>query len=294
MDYSDKELQELGAMMTAARNRTGIEDFEGYSPVEMNTIIHNPFSDDCPLQLKTLTSEIVNHSPLFQMIYYLLDTIRQEKELKLTTKGNLPVKVTNDLYKQNFISDYWIDFRKPKQVRQGDSEVINLAMILLTISNWVKKRNNKLSLTKNGEKLLDLPDKLFRQLFELFTGKFSWAYMDGYNSREAGQMGWAFSIILLSRYGEKERTHDFYAEKYFKAWPMLIDNFHDDFYRGKAETAHSCYAIRTIVRFSDFFGFTKTVQSYKEGEDRYKIIATDLLNQVFEIRRPAFGLATGN
>lgn len=63
-----------------------------------------------------------------------------------------------------------------------------------------------------------------------------------------GGLGIGYTLFLLSKYGEIGRTHHFYAEKYFKAFPFLLEDCHSP-YRNPAEVGASCYSSRVFERF---------------------------------------------
>lgn len=59
---------------------------------------------------------------------------------------------------------------------------IDLTRILCDITGLTKKRYNKISLTKTGEKLLGDNSVLFHKLLMVFGYKFNWAYFDRFSS----------------------------------------------------------------------------------------------------------------
>lgn len=48
--------------------------------------------------------------------------------------------------------------------------------------------------------------------------------LDGYKDEHLGQFGFVFNLLLLHKYGRTERSVDFYAEKNFRAFPVLLEN----------------------------------------------------------------------
>src|SRR5690554_1292741 len=99
---------------------------------------------------------------------------------------------------------------------------VNLTHILVDLARLIKKRNGKISLTKKSREILKDNHKLLQLVFSTFATKFNWAYYDGYDEDQIGQLGWGFTLILLSKYGHKKRLNSFYAERYFKAFPQLL------------------------------------------------------------------------
>lgn len=90
-------------------------------------------------------------------------------------------------------------------------------------SKRAKKRNNKLSLTIKGEKILSDDFQLCQLILKIYGAKFNWAHLDAYGENNIGQLGFGFSLIHLNKYGTEKRSEQLYCEKYFKAFSMLLD-----------------------------------------------------------------------
>ena len=101
------------------------------------------------------------------------------------------------------------------------------------------KYGKKLSLTKNSQKVLKDDFELFKLLFDTFRNKFNWGYFDGFEDRPIGPLGFGFTLILLSKYGGKPRSDVFYAEKYLKAFPALLDGIPESPGRAHAFVVYS-------------------------------------------------------
>jgi len=279
MDLKDIQ-RHIDQVMNEQNNRS-IPEFEGYSPFEMHHILNFTFGKDSPIQLQKLSDIDYKRIPILNQIKYLADLIHKNKEIKLTNKGFLPTKVVSDLYSQGFLKDEHIEKGISKLYKETDSMTINLTRIIIELAGLVKKRNGKLSLTKSSQKVLGDNKELFRQIFLTFTNKFNWAYYDGYGENQIGQLGYGFSLILLSKYGQKKRLDSFYAERYFKAFPQLLDSIEPTY--GSVESYSSrCYSIRTFERFLDYFGVIK-IDEQGKGLDSIKyIIKTDLFDKLIK------------
>jgi hypothetical protein len=266
------------------QNNTGILEFEGYSPNEMNLILYEPFVDNSPVQLNKLSEEEYLQIPIIKQVMYLANIIKNAGELKLTAKGYLPVKVVSELCSQNFMPhiDLCLD---PKIYKELDSPDIMLAKFLLDLSGIIKKRHNKLSLTKFGEKLLRNNEKLFRKIFTVFTTKYNMACFDGYGENGIGQFGSAFSLILLRKYGNKKRLDRFYSDKYFDAFPLLFMDVAVNPYSESYSENHHCYSIRTFDRFLHNFGLIEIEQEKKWNSEKF-IRKTDMFDRLINVREP--------
>jgi len=263
------------------QNNQGLLDFEGYSPIEMKYILYDPFGDNSPIRLLKLAGSDYKNIPILNQIKYLARLVDKLGELKLTNKGFLPTKIVADIYNQRFLKDELIESGISKLYKETDSSTINLTRILLEISGLAKKRHNKLSLTKTGKKLLNDNFKLLLLIFKTFGTKFNWAYYDGYGQNNIGQLGFGFSLILLKKYGDKKQIDKFYSQKYFQAFPDLIDNSPSTKFGYELERPNNCYSIRTFDRFLDYFGLIKIEKDKKWDADKY-ITKTELFDKLIK------------
>jgi hypothetical protein len=281
MDLKDIQKQ-IDQVMSEQNNRS-VPEFEGYSPFEMHNILHFTFAIDSPLRLQKLTDSDYKKIPILNQIKYLMGLIEKNGEIKLTNKGFLPTKIVSDIYKQGFLIDEHIEIGISKLYKETDSMTVNLTRILIELSGLTKKRNGKLSLTKSSKKTLGDNEELLRQIFLTFANKFNWVYYDRYGENQIGQLGYGFSLILLSKYGQIKRLDSFYAKKYFMAYPNLLDSIVPTY--GTLESYSTmCYSIRTFERFLDYFGLI-TIEEERKGFDSIRYITkTDLFDRLINVR----------
>ncbi|TFH03809.1 MAG: hypothetical protein E4H09_04600 [Spirochaetales bacterium] len=109
-------------------------------------------------------------------------------------------------------------------------------------------------------------------LLTLFGQKYNLGYFDGYGSNHIGQLGYRYSLYLLSKYGTKERSESFYAKKYFRALPHVRT--------GESDRDSACYSIRTFHRFFRYFGFLIEPEPYIR---LHPIQKSDLMDRFVEI-----------
>ncbi len=282
MDELQKRLEQL----QKAHNQKGRPEFEGYSPEEMHYILYQPFNEASPLQLAKLPDEDYRKIPLWNQIKYLMEMIDRAGEMKLTSKGYLPVKAVKELYNQKFMTDIMIEEGISKLYKEIDANSIHLARILVQLSGLAKKRKNRLSLTRKGQEALANPHSLFKHIFETFTHKFNWGYFDNYAETPIGQIGYGFSLILIHKYGDKKRHESFYAEKYFRAFPQLMEDMEPIPYISKKKNAINCYSLRTFERFLDYFGVID-LEKIQPIIGPVYLKKTPLFDRLFQVRPPA-------
>ncbi len=282
MENDFKSIQKLIDNVMNEQNNRGISKFEGYSAFEMHQILHFTFGTDSPIELQELSDADYKKIPLLNQIKYLADLIQKNGELKLTNKGYLPTKIVADLYQQGFMKDELIECGISKLYKETDSMTINLTRMLIEIAGIVKKRNGKLSLTKTGEKVILDDFKLLKTIIETFASKFNWAYFDGYGENQIGQLGYGFSLVLLSKYGEDKRYDSFYAEKYFIAYPQLQDTIEPRYNTWETYSAR-CYSIRFFDRFMDYFGLINIEKEGKMFNSLKYITKTELFDKLIKV-----------
>jgi hypothetical protein len=258
------------------RNNSPIEDFEGFSSADMNYLIYETFSPDSPFQVKkNIPDNILDQIPFLLQIEYLLERINNLGELKLTAKGFLPTELVKEIYDLGLIKDYAIEHGITKLYAETSSQPINLTRLITELAGFTKKRYNKLTLTKTWrDKLLKKNRQdIFIQTFSTFAQKFNWGYFDLYSSQATGTIGFAFSLFLLSKYGDKERKDSFYSEKYLRAFPSLIDLFKNDRWVTDINRSfNSCYSIRTFDRFLDYFNLITIRSEGRQYHDSKKFL----------------------
>ncbi|WP_340111005.1 hypothetical protein [Maribellus mangrovi] len=264
------------------RNNRPVPEFEGYSPFEMQHILYDTFGEKSPIKLRKMTGDNYKLIPILNQIKYLGEIISRTGEVKLTKLGFLPTKVVTELYNQGFIKEYQFESGISKLYKEMDSTGVHVARVLMEISGLAKKRNNKISLTKQGEKILRDDYQLCQLILKTYGEKFNWAHLDYYGENNIGQLGFGFSLILFHKYGHLKRTDKFYNEKYFNAFPMLLESISYPTYTTKENYAGHCYTLRTFDRFLNFFG--GVVIEQERGMDAEKfIVKGDVFDRMFEI-----------
>ncbi len=267
-----------------ARNNTGIPEFEGYSPFEMHNIVQYLFEENCPIKIIKLKTEDFHRIPIFNGVKFLLNQLSEMDGIKLTAKGYLPTKIVSDLYNQKYYSEDMIDKGISKLYKETDSLFVRLCRIILELSGVAKKSKGKLILTKEGNNCLLNDQLLLEEILNAYCKKFNWAYFDGYELENIGRLGCGFSIYLLNQYGNDVRQTDFYAKKYFTAYPMLIEDIHPRY--GTVESyINRCYSYRMVEQFGMLTGIIKKIGVHKYGEPKF-IQKSELLNLLFEVNQP--------
>jgi hypothetical protein len=244
---------------------------------QVHELIHDPLGSKSPVQLNLSNPEFYRQIPIFNLVQYLGRLIQQQGEMKLTPKGALPLKVVYELYSQGFISENIVDLhlKFKKQIKEQNSVSIYLTHRLAIMTGLCKKRKNRLSLTKKGEKFLQNDHLLAVQLVDTFATRFNWATMDNCDDEYLSQRFFGYTLMLLYKYGTITRDINFYIDKY-------LDSIHDNLVVFDSfEYAGDIYRYRTFEIFLKHLG----VIDYDSRFIRInELKVNELFDQVFRIR----------
>ncbi len=250
-------------------NNAPLEDFDNLSPAQMDDLLHGEFCDGV---VRINDSDAVFDAiPIVRQIQLLLSMIDPVKGVKLTSAGYLPVAMVKALYAGSPVKDDLIEAGISKLRSEGDCETVHLTRIMSELAGYLRKQHGRLHLTRKGRTFRKQPEVL-TTLLTLFGQKYNLGYFDGYPSEYIGQLGYRYSVCLLSKYGARERPESFYAKKYFLAFPQLRSDDPDQDY--------SCYALRTFHRFLRYFGFLVEPEPHIR---LHPIQKSDLMDRFVEI-----------
>jgi hypothetical protein len=100
-------MDELNRLLSHHQNEINsrpLPDFDAISPAQMSVLLHQPLSQGCILQIKENLNDDFGQVPLLRLSDLLISQICNAGNLKLTTKGNLPVRICELLYNQQLIN----------------------------------------------------------------------------------------------------------------------------------------------------------------------------------------------
>jgi hypothetical protein len=286
-------LDELNKLMAEHQQRLNDmpkDDFDGVSASQMHVLLNFALDGNCVMQYREAIDSYLDRIPLFKLSELLLNTIRDAGTLKLTIKGNLPVKVCELLFNQQLIN--WPYMKYITRIREEEVPFLWPLKQYLLDQGIIKKRNNALSLTQKGEKLMgEAAFCRFENLFHFFTDRFHWAnFYDTDDGGKCGQLGWAYSLLMLSRYGDQPRESSFYSLKAMLAFePELHKKRNNKEYVESTRLYHRTFDTRFFECFANWFGLVN-IERKKNPQislfDQLIVTKSELFNLIFQEVKP--------
>jgi hypothetical protein len=284
---SMEELQALLNREAEAYNNRPVKEFLGLSPMQMMFLNQDPFAPGSAFQFRDCSDSDLDLVPFFRVCEEILKlTVLSKNPFKLTAStSSLPVKVVKEVYACGHITERLFENGLYKVNKEVDAINIHTAKLVLEMAKVVRKAKGNWHLTKKGEQLVkpDQRQQLFRAIFEAFTTQFNWAYHDGYFHlpNYFARYSFAFSLSVLSNFGDQDRKSSFYARKYAEALPMLLENpqTQEPVTPGNS---FSCYYLRFFERFAFWFGFAEAVVKLgRWSQEEAPLRKTAVLDRLF-------------
>lgn len=278
--------------LLAKKNEEPIPEFLGLSPEQMYRILHRPFTETTDILTldRNLSKEDLMDILVVKETVYFLKRLSELQPLKATAKGNLPQSFAREMHDK---FPEHPSFHYPIKSEEEDSKLSALRH-LLDMAGWIKKRNQKFSLTQKGQIMVEngfgIDD--FFYLFETYTEKFNWASRDLYPDLDIIQESFLFSCYLLHK---KARTYipvNKLGEYFIRAFLTVLDRVESHSPIDWQELVQNAFSIRFIERFCEYFGLVTTQREKGKSLDfKYAIQITSLFEKMFGWK---LGSAEGN
>lgn len=265
-----KRINERLQTMTARHNSTPRSDFNGLTPDEMHNVMYHPFTEQCVVSLNRLRKDQYDKIPLVRQALFLMNTL-SETELKLTKLGWLPLKIVAETYRLGQ-HEWIIEELKSKRINEYDALSVWMARITLELLGWIKTRKGMLSLTIKGKKALSDIDSAANEILRFSLIGVGLHTFDGNEDDRIGNLGMAYSVWLLNKFGSTWHSGEFYQEHYQKVF-----NFPDKY---------NTYATRVFARLFYWLGLVETrLNKQTNPPYQWEYLNTDLLQMIFSFKR---------
>ncbi len=263
------------------RNRTPLTEFCGISPHQMDQVLYSPF--DSP-EVAVFSTEVDSRAaPVYRLFLMLADALR-DRGLKATATGNLPREFCRRAADAHFekvdpdLKRFFTSLRS-----ETDFGDLHSLRIVAQGVGLIRKYRGRFFLTKRAIRGLERDEhgELFFRLFQTYATRFNWAYRDGYSELGIVQHSFLFSMFVLQKYGHEPRPEGFYAERFLRAFPRALEAIKEPPFGTAEEYVSSCYRIRCIERFAQFFGLIEYGRpSGRWPDESREVTKTALLNSL--------------
>jgi hypothetical protein len=261
-----------------------MDDYDGRTSKEIHYLIYDPFCDKSPLQLQKAGNSQLNHVPILNVVKYFLGLLKELQQIKLNSKGGLPLKIARNILSQNFFVEEHDFLNETSFVKHTEVPLIKNIIQLAEINNLVFIENQVVLLSEKGSiyKRNKLNFELFQGLFNAYTQKLNWSANDVYGDNHIGQFGFAYTLDLISKYGDTPRPVTFYSEKYYRAFSNLLNGMSKEDYSYTKGIFFKCYTIRTFVRFLQVFGLVNLIYDSHAPDLDFSVVKSDIFDSLFK------------
>lgn len=271
----ENRLNQFLQLQMRRHNSTPRDEFNGLSPEEMHNIIYYPFTYQCVVELNKLDKEQYEEIPLVRQSLFLLKTLN-EKDLKLTKLGWLPLKIVAETYHLGQ-PEWIIEELGQKRINEYDAKSVWMARTIIDLLGWVKTRKGILSLTVKGRKALSNIDAAANEILRFSFVGVGLQTFDAVEDDSIGNIGMAYSVWLLHKYGSKWHFGTFYQEHYQNVFNFPnINNYH-------------IYKTRVFERLFYWLGIVELRLLNKPVNHPFKeweFKKTDLFPMIFTFKKP--------
>lgn len=231
-------------------------DFLGLSSEQMHRMLHAPLEslDDMVRFNHVLEPAAFHEIPVVKNTLLFLSRLKEKEPLKATAKGNLPLAFARALYEAFNARSH--SFPHPIRSEQ-DAVSVNSLRHILKLCGWLKKANNRYSLTAKGTKVIEkgFSAPHFFTLMNEFVRRFNWGFQDRYASFWIVQGGAVFSLCLLHQKARRFIPAEQLGDYFIRAFPAVLDEVTATPFWTPREQVRSCFSLRFLVRFCEYFGF---------------------------------------
>jgi hypothetical protein len=263
----------------------GEGDFCGLSPNQVHELLQSPL--DCPTVFnggvdKPSASQALESAPVIRMLQALFEDL-QDKGLRLTPKGNLPMRQVQAMMnaggEATFLHRYIGSIRSEEDVSR-----VHLTRLLAELAGHTRKVKGRLMLKKAVQARVKKGDwlPLYQDIVSATLSQFNWAWQDYYEGLEGVQYVGPFGFWLLHRYGGQWRPVPAYLNQMLTAFPALIETAFPTPYAGPEEITANVLNIRMIALYR-LLGLVELDPEQPEfqREDEQMIRRTALFESLF-------------
>ena len=280
-------------------NRTPDEDLAGLSPAALAELLEDPFeatdvlvfADVLPrstLSTRATLSPIVPLAPVATLLAPVFQALAGGP-VRATANGYLPRSLCVEVEEAVFERHGVLPLEGRRATMRSESAFVSLHLARVTAASagLLRLYRGAFVMTRKGRSLHERHGMagLYPALLRAFATRIEWSSLDAYPRAPIVQASFAFSLTLLARYGRVRRPAGFYAERWQRAFPGVVEEFRGTRLgtRRDAQRFADCYETRVLERFMWFFGLAELSRERPGASSSVR--ATKLLFEVLALRQ---------
>lgn len=218
----------------AGSNKLPDKDFSGISPNHMRTIINRGIDE--MEDIVKLRPERTDPRQMARALYpalalELLRLVRKEGGLKLTAKGNLPLKIVRPLHalyleKKKEAGERVYDFQSSEHIMKEEQSIqVDCLHRIVVFADYIEVSKTHAWLSDKAVEVLNNDDTrtLYTDLITATADRFELTYFTRIECVALVQDSLPFSLYLMKKMAGKKLTAKILAEKLYKAFPGIVD-----------------------------------------------------------------------
>lgn len=265
---STDETRDFADSFVGALNTKAVDDFQGLSPTQMSRFLYHPFDSPELAEFR----DVLPSEPqcMLTIMVRILADAAGEKGIKATANGNLPRAVCREAVRIQLENEtpLWPD--SPDEVYKEDDAIgIQKTRFIMQDAGLLHFRKGRFHLTQRFRHLYDSDGMaaVYPLLLKAFTLTTAWGYWDRYLGLEIIQHSFLFSLRMLFRAGNAVHPNSYYEDAFLRAYPMATREIGESPWRSPEDIVRSCYSLRFLQRFAEFFGLVKLESA---SDDRFR------------------------
>lgn len=251
------EINAFLASRTRSRNDQSLDDFFGKSPNQIQNWLYAPFSELTGLRIQVPSA--IETSPVMSYLKLLIQfSLENGQAIKLTTKGNLPVKLVKQASAlMTTFAQVDQDVPEGLNLFAGSQEeklmALHYTRLLAELAGIFYKRSGRLQLKTSWVRQYQVAGvaPFFLPVLEAATRKFNWGYFDGYDQLPDLQL---FCIFMIWRLQVRGSIESLVADL-DRAFPAFIQQIVPTKFARSDELLARIIRCRFAERFLNFWGF---------------------------------------
>jgi len=284
LSMSQKELNQLAREI----NSSPLADFLGLSPDEVSTLIY-PGSSNLSSILNLTTDfdlSLLSAIPALERAMVILKRVSEVGALKGTSRGFLPKKLVNEVYRTAPEPD---DFIEQNVGSEGyELNILSLRENLMHCG-WLNYERPYFTLSDAGNEIAKrgFNQKEYLRLLQERMFGHDWCSTDLYLELDFIQQSCFFLCFILFQQGGRQLSYETFARTYVKAFPIILESNDPEVPSPLSqELIEAVLELRFIKRFARFMGLVEVIEErtldFEQMRAQTKFATTKLFKETFK------------